>query len=168
MYYKITDKESELYKKLHELRTRELAIEERNRKAVIDKVGLEWDGIYGRVGQQHVSRVSTYSGFSFKDKTKVDPKVWVWQPSIDGFLPNKRTSKGKEMAGFLRDLETSSVFKLFSILGFEFPERFTYPVVDICDETIVLFTGSIELTDPCAIEITSVEFKELRSSLIEA
>ena len=43
MFYKITNKESELYKKLHELRSKELKIEKENDAAVKQLVGDDWD-----------------------------------------------------------------------------------------------------------------------------
>ena len=36
MYYKIENKECEVYKKLHELRTKELLISEENKQAIKD------------------------------------------------------------------------------------------------------------------------------------
>ena len=63
MFYKITNKESELYKKLHELRSKELKIEKENDAAVKKLVGDDWDHFSGWLGQQnffscnHIQRI---------------------------------------------------------------------------------------------------------------
>lgn len=52
MYYKIENKESEVYKRLHEMRTKEHQMAKDNIEAINQKVGLEWETYLGHSGQQ--------------------------------------------------------------------------------------------------------------------
>lgn len=168
MYYKIENKECELYKKLHELRSQELVWEKENKEAICAKIGLKWDKYLGHRGQQNFKRTTTYSGFIFKEPEKVDPKVWIKHKSQEGgFVPNTRTKAGKEMAKFLNETKGHWFNMVFYILGLEHPcGRFTFPYVEICGDVIVIFMGSgFELTNDFVIEITSKEFESLRSVL---
>jgi len=72
MYYKIENKESEVYKKLHEQRTKEEQMELKNTASIIEKTGLNFTNFLGRRGQQNFRRVTSYSGFEFIEPEKVD------------------------------------------------------------------------------------------------
>ena len=65
MYYKIENKECEVYKKLHEQRTKEEQMELKNTASIIKKTGLNFTNFFGRIGQQNFRRVTSYSGFVF-------------------------------------------------------------------------------------------------------
>jgi len=165
MYYKIVNKESEAFKKLHELRTNELQIEKDNVSAIESKTGLKFESYLGNTGQQNFWRVTQYSGFKFTEHQKVDLKVWKQDSSHkDIFVPNRKTKLGREMAEFLSNgLKGSTYWKVFEILSIPRPSRFTFPFVEIFGETIGLYLGDEQQpNDENIIEITSKEFETLR------
>lgn len=170
MYYKIENKECEVYKKLHEMRTKELQWEKENRQAVEEKTGLNFQYFLGHRGQQQFNRNTSYSGFSFQDPEKVDMKVWKKHPKYSSvFIPNTRTKEGKQMNEFLRNgLKGHSFSIVFKILGIpQSMGRFIFPYVEICGDVIVIFLGDEqpELTDPNIVEITKKEFNNLVDSI---
>lgn len=166
MYYKIENKESEIYKTLRAFRQNEIDINKRNRKAVEDKIPYKWTRFLGYFGQQSFGRVTTYSGFQFEEPEKVDLKVWKQdKDNPKCFTPNKRTKAGREMYDFLNELESSSMFELNRIIGFEPNGRFTIPFLDICGDVLILYLDNkFEPKDESIIEITSKEFELLRSA----
>ena len=168
MYYKIENQESEVYKKLHELRTREQQMEKENEKTIQEKVELEWTKSLGHFGQQSFSRVSTYSGLAFKQPEKLDPKIWILHKEHEGiYVPNRRTKKGREMAEFLRDLKGSSYSFVYKHLGLEHPEgRFSFPFIEICDQVIIICIDN-DIEDENIIEITKKEFYSIHKSHFE-
>ena len=166
MFYKITDKESGLYKKLHELRSNELKIDKENNSAVKKLVGDDWDRFSGWKGQQNFHRVTMYSGFAFKHPENLPPKTWKKHKEYeDIYVPDRRTKNGRAIAEALNDLPHSSVIYVFEILEMEMPGRFVFPYIEICDdETIVLFVDDkfeIEKKFKELVEITKKEANEL-------
>ena len=167
MYYKIVNKESEVYQKLHEMRTKERQMEDDNKQAIAEKTGLEYTQYIGRPGQQTFNRVSVYSGFKFTEPEKVDLKIWTRHKTHnDIFVPNKRTNAGREMAQFLSNGLKGHWFKVvYKILGLEGPiGSFSFPFVEIYGDVIGLFIGDEQEqpADENLIEITSKEFESLR------
>jgi hypothetical protein len=167
MYYKITNKDCDVYQKLHELRTKELKMEEENIQAITEKTGLKWDNSFGHHGQQNFRRVSSYSGFEFKEPEKVDLKIWKIHPEHNTiFVPNLRTKLGREMEEFLRNgLKSSKLRLVLEILKLEDLRKFSFPFLGIVkDEIILLFVDdNHEPKDENVIEITKREFNELIS-----
>lgn len=168
MYYKIENKECEVYKKLHEMRTNEIQWGKENEKAIEEKTGLKWDLFLGREGQQTFNRVTNYSGFVFLEPEKVDLKIWKKTKEYKGgFIPNKKTKLGREMAQFLSNGLKGHWFNIvFDILGLEHPYgKFSFPYVEICGEIIVIFlSDNNRPEDENIIEITSKEFESLRGN----
>lgn len=166
MYYKIENKECEVYKQLFELRTKELQYEKDNKKAIDEKTGLKWQNSFGHHGQQNFSRVSSYSGFEFKEVEKVDLKIWKEHKDYSGiFIPNTRTKLGREMQDFLQgNMQRSNYNRVFEILKVETGRKFTLPYVEITkDKNIILFLGyEQEPKDKNIIEITKRDFKNAR------
>lgn len=166
MYYKIVNKDSEVYKKLHEMRTKELQMEADNKQAITEKAGLEWEEFLGHQGQQNFNRVTVYCGFAFKEPSKVDSKIWsIHKEHKDIFIPNKRTEIGRKMSEFLNNgLKGHSYSTVFKNLNMEQPYgRFTFPFVEIAGDIILLYLGDSQIpTDENIIEITSKEFETLR------
>ena len=166
MYYKIENKECEVYKKLHELRTKELQIDEENGNEVKIKVELAFDNFLGHIGQQNFRRVTQYSGFKFLEPEKVNLKIWSISKSHDGFFePNRRTKIGRDMSEFLLNgLKGSNYNKVFDILCPREYGRFTFPFVEISNDLILIYLGDKEEPkDENLIEITKREFTELRA-----
>lgn len=165
MYYKIENKESEVYKKLHEQRTKEEQMELKNTASIIEKTGLNFTNFFGRRGQQNFRRVTSYSGFEFTEPEKVDLKIWKrHKEHTEIFVPNTRTKLGREMQEFLNNgLEGSRYDVINDILGLEDLRRFTFPFVEIVGEKIILYVDDqYDLNDKDIIEITKREFNELR------
>ena len=162
MYYKIENKESKYYKDLYELRTKEKQIESNNLALLKEKIGLEWDGLFGVGGQQHFSRVTEYMGFKFKDADKVDPKVWVRNGKYNFvFVPNLKTKAGREMRDFLNSMKRSCYINVHEAVGHkETFSRFNFPYLEIGkDDIVYLFLdGQIEPESPDFIEITKSDF----------
>ena len=164
MYYKIENKECEVYKKLHAMRTEELSIHIQNRNAIHERVGLKFEKFLGYGGQQNLDRCTTYQGFRFIEPDKVDPKVWIPSKKHDGiYVPNKRTNAGRDMANFLSTgLKHSWYKRPLEILEIEEGERFTFPYVEICGDIILLFLDDDQNPkDDNVIEITRTEFEKL-------
>lgn len=161
MYYKITNKESEVYKKFYELKQEEHKMAENNKKAVEDAVELEYDRFLGHLGQQNLSRTTEYEGFEFLEPDKVDPKIWKKHKEYkDIFIPNRRTKKGKEMSEFLLNgLEKSCFDVIHDILGLEVYGRFTFPFLEVVGDVIILSIDD-DIENPDVIEITKKEFNE--------
>ncbi len=168
MFYKIENKESEVYKKLFDLRTKELEINKENLQALKDKIGLKWETFFGNSSQQSFNRVTKYEGFVFTEVEKINPKIWVLDKTIeDVYIPNNRTKLGREMREFLwNGLKGSIYSKVFEILKLDHPHRFSFPVVEIVGDTIIIYLGEKQVPKINeVIEITSKEFYLLRDQL---
>lgn len=163
MYYKITNKKCEVYKKLYSLRVRERIISELNLKKINEKIGLKWHIFLGYSGQQNFRRTTQYQGFKFEEPEKVCLKTWQKSKKHEGFfVPNRKTKIGREMSEFLLNgLEGSNYNRVFDILNLEHSDRFTFPFVEIVDDQIILFLKNEEPKDPDVIEITKREFTEI-------
>lgn len=167
MYYKITNKDSKVYKQLFELRKKEITLEELNLGTIIAAVGDDWDDSLGNAGQQNYQRVTQYRGFAFKHPERLPKKTWKKHKEYqDIYVPNPRTVNGRRMRDFLNNMPHSSVVDVFEILGCKLGGPFNFPYVHICkDDVIVLFMGDRyydELSkNPDIIEITKREFDEL-------
>lgn len=164
MYYKIVNKESEVYQKLHEMRTKELQINKDNISAIESKTGLKFETYFGYNGQQNFSRVPQYFGFKFTEPEKVDLKIWKRDSNHnDIFVPNRKTKLGREMSEFLSNgLKGGHYGDVFDILSIKRPVRFVFPFVEIYNDTIGIFLGEdYKISDENVIEITSKEFETL-------
>jgi hypothetical protein len=163
MYYKITNKECEVYKKLHEMRTKEIQYSKENWEAIEDKAGVKFTKFFGYHGQQTFGRVPEYMGFVFDSPELLTPKIWVREPNNEGvFIPNKRTKLGREMSNFLLNgLKKSYWGKPLEILGLErINGRFTFPYVEIVGEIIIIYLDEQhQPKDENIIEITKKEFE---------
>lgn len=164
MYYKIENKKSAIYKKLHAIRSNEQLIEEENLKTVTEKVGLKFDKIFGNHGQQNTRRVTQYYGFQFLEPSKVDLSIWK-KPPFGAYIPNTKTKAGREMKSFLNNgLKAGFFMNIFDALNIDVQGKFQMPYVEICGEIIVMYFGELtpSLNSKNIIEITSVEFNQIR------
>lgn len=168
MFYKIINKKSDIYKKLHELRTKELEIEENNKKLVKEIVGDDWNWFVGRTGQQSYDRCTQYSGFQFRHPENLPPKTWVLDKEYGDkgvYVPNKRTKAGREIKEKLNTMPHSSMFDVFEILECEIGGRFAFPFVEICNsgEIVIYMSDKYDLESKFkdVIEITKHEANEL-------
>ena len=166
MYYKIENKESDIYKSLHDLRTKELQISDENVDAIKAKTNLNWKTFLGHDSQQNFRRVTQFTGFKFTEPEKVCLKTWkVHDEYSDTFIPNKKTKLGREMSDFLLNgLKSSNYNQVFDILNLERSNSFNFPFVEIINDLIVLWLGDKhEPVDENIIEITKKEFDALLS-----
>lgn len=169
MYYKIINKDSDVYKNLYNLRKKEQQIEENNKKTVKELIGQDFTFFIGKAGQQNLERVTQYSGFGFKHPENLPPKVWVLDKQYGdkgGYVPNRRTKAGREMLEKLRTLPHSSIIKVFGILKCEMSGRFIFPYVEIGKDDVIVFYMSDRYDDVLSknkdiIEITKREFEEI-------
>jgi len=162
MYYKITNKECDVYRQLHELRTKELLIAEQNKEAIDEKVRLKWDEFLGYYGQQNFNRTTQYSGFKFLEPEKICLKTWKEHPDHKGFfVANRKTKVGREMSNFLLNgLKGSKYNRVFEILKLEHSNRFCFPYVEIEKDIIFIYLKHEEPNDENIIEITKKEFSQ--------
>lgn len=168
MYYKIINKKCALYKNLHELRKKELEIEENNRKLVKEIVGDDWNEFVGHKGQQNFARCTQFNGFKFNHPENLPPKTYVLDKEFgeDGvYVPNKRTKAGREIRVKLNNMPHSSIIRVFEILECEMSGRFVFPYVEICDNgAIVVYMSDrydLEKKFKDIIEITRKEAERL-------
>lgn len=164
MYYKISDKESKTYKKCHELRTKELKMEEENAKRVREIVGNDWDHFCGVQGQQNLERMTWYKGFAFKDPSKLT-NAWKKHKEFPGiYVPNTRTKAGKKIKEELGQLQKSNMFLVLEIFGLEVTGKFCFPYMEICDsgEIVLAMDDQFNFDNfPEVIEITKREAERL-------
>ncbi|MCR5588024.1 MAG: hypothetical protein K6F72_00225 [Bacteroidales bacterium] len=168
MYYKIINKNSDLYKKLHELRTKELELEKNNNNLVKEIVGDDWNEFVGHVGQQNFMRCTRYKAFRFRHPENLPPKTWVLDKEFgkDGaYIPNNRTKAGREIREKLDNMPHSSIIRVFEILECEMSGRFAYPFVEICNggEIVIYMSDRYDLESKFneVIEITKREADKL-------
>lgn len=167
MYYKITNKESQLFRELHALRTKEREIEQANRDKINKKIKAEFTGYKGHQGQQNFWRVTQYSGFVFTYPENIDKATWREDKDNPGlYIPNRRTKKGKEMHSFLNtgeELQSSNFQDVLHILKLDRLMRFSFPFLEIAEDVLILYIDAQwrpKFED--LIEITRTEFEELQ------
>lgn len=167
MYYKLINTDSKVYKELMALRIEERSIEEKNREAVKNVVGCDWDEFLGLGGQQNYWRVTRYSGFAFKHPDRLPSKTWkqhIEYPDI--YVPDLRTKNGKQIRKFLDELPHSSIQRVFSILECQLSGQFAYPYVEIGRDGVIVLYMSDRYNETLSknrdiIEITRREFDEI-------
>lgn len=116
-YYKVTDQNSELFKKSSEFLTMEDELRDKQRKAIEERVPK----FTTYRGSRGFNRIIQYKGFVFEDVENIDPKVWVTKLT-DGKLcstPNKRTKAGKEIDKFLKEFKRTTCWDVDKLLNIE-------------------------------------------------
>ena len=169
MYYKIINTDSNVYKQLYDLRTKEQEIEKNNKKIVKELIGQDFTHFIGNAGQQNFNRVTQFTGFEFKHPEKLPPKVWVLDKQYGdkgGYVPNRRTKAGREMLEKLRTLPHSSIIEVFRILKCELSGHFIFPYVEIGKDDVIVLYMSDRFDETLSknkdiIEITKKEFDEI-------
>jgi len=170
MYYKVENKNCDVYKKLHALREKEIQMEEDNSSLLKEKIGFNFTQFLGYPGQQTFSRVTEYHGFKFIDTNNINLKVWKEEKCNKGiYTPNLRTKLGREMGSFISNgLKKSCFSNVIDILKIEdyVNGRFSFPFVEICNETIILWLDDkVDLENKDVIEITKIEFTSIYKSI---
>ena len=166
MYYKLIDKESALYKKLYDMRAKELQIEKDNEERIKQRYPKWNDQFLGRKGQQNFDRVTKYRGLGFDSECDVDLREFKPSKDYEGlYEPNTRTKKGKECKKFFDSLDRSSYFLLMDILADGGVDnvygRFIFPYIEIGSDDVLYCYFDDKMKIPSDfIEITSVEFNK--------
>lgn len=168
MYYKIENKNSQVYRELRKMRKKEINNEKNNLKAVNKKIKLDYTHSYGVFGQQNHNRCTSFLGFAFGEPDKVCLKTWTKSKDDESiFIPNTKTKEGMEMLFFLGSKLKHSWWETpLKILGINAEKTAIFPYVEICGDKIVLFLDDKQQPkDPNVIEITQKEFEDIRKVL---
>ncbi len=167
MYYKITNKECEVFQKLQKLRNEEIQIGKDNEQTIQNVTGLTWQEYLGHAGQQNFRRTTQYTGFKFIETENICKETWKESDDFNEyFIPNRRTKKGREMYSLLLNgLKSSNYNLVFEILNIEHGNRFIFPYVESFNDVIILFLDNKhEPKDENIIEITKKEFEAIFES----
>lgn len=115
LYYKVENKDSDLFKRASEFLAMEEKLREIQRKTIESKVP-KFSKYKSRKG---FDRIVRYIGFVFDDKESIDPKVWKTTVEDGEMLstPNLRTKVGRAMDDFLRSFKRTDIFDLHRLLA---------------------------------------------------
>ena len=117
IYYKVENKDSELFKRANVFLAKEEELREIQRKAIESKVPKfsKYKCLKG------FNRIGQYTGFVFDDKENIDPKVWKTKEENGEMIstPNLRTKVGKEMNEFLRSFKRTNVWNVDRLLAID-------------------------------------------------
>lgn len=162
MYYKITDKSSEVYKKLRDMREKELQVECDNLKKVEELIGFKVGKFIGRLQQNTFDRITQYSGFQFPESITPDSKKWKKSDKFDdAYVPNRRTKAGKELYKSLHSLKSvSSTWKLWECVGTgSVYGKFHFPKLHLSGDIVLFYLDDQqEPKGDGIIEITRTEY----------
>lgn len=117
LYYKVENKDSDLYKRANEFLSMEEKLREIQRKAIESKVP-KFSKYKGAKG---FNRIVRYTGFVFDDRESIDAKVWKTKEEDGEMLskPNLRTKVGKAMDKFLRSFKGTNVWDVDRLLAID-------------------------------------------------
>ena len=117
IYYKVENKDSELFKKASEF----LAVEDRLRKEQKAAIEAKVPKFKTYRGAKGFNRIVRFTGFVFDDLQNIDSKVWKTE-EVNGEMlstPNRRTKVGREMYKFLNSFERTTMWDVDRLLGIE-------------------------------------------------
>lgn len=163
MYYKITNKESNIYKVLHEQRTKELAAKEQNSKILKELITYKWEQYLGWRDNSY-GRIPVYFGFKFENLEEINRNVWKQDKNNpEYYVPNKRTKEGKEMAAKLQSFKRFSFYYIWEMLGISNDTgKKSVPFLEISGDVILIsLDNSQDPIDPNVVEITKREFIQI-------
>lgn len=115
IYYKVENKDSELFRKASDFLAMEERLSEEQKAAVIAKVPK----FKTYRGEKGFDRIVKFTGFVFDDPQNIDSKVWKTE-KVDGKMlstPNRRTKAGREMWNFLCSFERTTMWDVDRLLG---------------------------------------------------
>ena len=165
MYYKVVNKDSEVYKSLLSQRERERTADARNKSKIEELLGFKWSSFYGRMGYQNLFRTTTYSAFNPEEGAVITKAVRPCKEYEGAYKPNARTKSGKELQNFLQyGMETFNFNKILKILGIKDDRigKFTIPFMEEVGGVILLYLDERdEPADKNVIEVTKEEFDAL-------
>ena len=117
IYYKVENKDSELFKRANVFLAKEEELREIQRKTIESKLPK----FSKYKGEKGFNRILIYPGFVFDDKESIDPKVWKTKEENGEMLstPNLRTKVGKAMNEFLRSFKGTNVWDVDRLLAID-------------------------------------------------
>ena len=167
LYYKVENKDSDLFKRANEFLAMEEKLRETQRKAIESKVP-KFSKYKAAKG---FNRIVRYTGFVFDDKESIDPKVWKTKVEDGEMLstPNLRTKVGRAMDEFLRSFKRTNVWDIDRLLAIDGKTLYGsfYPAdLFIFDERIYIIIDSqfrdvFEKNNTDIIEITNGEITKV-------
>lgn len=117
LYYKVENKDSDLFKRANEFLAMEEKLKEIQRKTIESQLPkfsrFQYSGGFNRIVR--------YTGFVFEDKESIDPKVWKTKEENGEMLstPNLRTKVGRAMNEFLGSFKRTDVFDVHRLLAID-------------------------------------------------
>ena len=114
LYYKVENKDSDLFKRASEF----LAMEEKLREIQRNTIESQLPKFSKYKGEIGFDRIVRYTGFVFDDKESIDPKVWKTTVENGEMLsiPNLRTKVGRAMNEFLMSFKRTDVWDVDRLL----------------------------------------------------
>lgn len=168
MYYKVINKESDVYKRLRAQREKEKAADDRNRKKIEELLGFKWTSYYGKQGRQGFRRVIEYSAFVPNEGEIVTKAVKPFANHKNAYEPNRRTKSGRALYDFLTSgKESFAYYHVLRILDCdEIYSRFTIPFMELIGDTILLYLDENHIPkNKDVIEITKKEFDAILNNV---
>lgn len=160
MFYKITNTQCDIYRKLKSQRKEELKVTEENKEFLKKNIPYKYKRYYGYAAQG-ARRIPIAIGFYFLHPKEVDTKVWREDTKRAGlYFPNKRTKKGRDMQELIERQRGFSGFKLLDMLGIDYHGEFYCPQMWV-EKGIVLLSldDNHQPKDENIIEITRKELE---------
>lgn len=117
LYYKVENKDCDLYKRAFEF----LAMEEKLREIQRKTIESELPKFSKYKCEKGFNRIVQYTGFIFDDQESIDPKVWKTKEENGVMLstPNLRTKAGKAMGKFLKSFKRTTVWDVDRLLAID-------------------------------------------------
>lgn len=162
MYYKLTNPQGETFRKLKELRTKEMDINRQNRLAIMKAAGHSFVEYIGSADQQTLNRTIIYEAFKFMKPQDLDPQVWQEDKEYKGFYkPYGRTKTGRAMDDFIDNLPKSDFRMVLTALNLRHPHgiSFKLPYLALMNKDLLL----LELDDyfrPTVTGLTEITREE--------
>ena len=117
IYYKVENKDSELFRKASEF----LAMEDRLREEQKSAIEAKVPKFKMYRGERGFNRIVRFIGFVFEDSQNIDSKVWKTEEKDGEILstPNRRTKAGREMRKFLNSFTRTTMWDVDRLLGID-------------------------------------------------
>ena len=167
IYYKVENKDSDLYKRTNEFLAMEEKLRETQRNAIESKVPKfsKYKCVKG------FNRIVQYTGFIFDDTESIDPKVWKTKEEngVMHSTPNLRTKAGKAMGEFLKSFKRTTVWDVDRLLAIDVKSIYGsfYPAnLFVFNECVYIMIDSqfrdvFEKNNTDVIEITNGEITKV-------
>ena len=117
LYYKVENKDSDLFNRANEF----LAMEEKLREIQRNTIESQLPKFSKYKGEIGFIRIVRYIGFVFDGKESIDPKVWKTKEENGVMLstPNLRTKVGRAMNDFLGSFKRTNVWDVDRLLAID-------------------------------------------------